>query len=461
MNTLKIAFRNIFRNSRRSLMTVMAIGVGAASLLLFGEFIENIMLALQSNEVMQSGHVSVFRKGFFESGAGNPGAFGIKDYKKVLKEFSEDPEVKDLINVSTATVTLFGIAGNFETETSKTFIGVGVVPADFNKMRLWDEHHLPFDMRYREPVMSENNSTHGIVGVGMAKILGLCEKLKIPHCREIPPPPKKENLTKKTRDFSGLGESENKSKSDEIKIDLLGGTASGAPNVVSFYIDKAVPQGVKEYDDAYVGMNIELAQQLLYGRGEKMATALVFQLHHTADIKQFSTRIKSLVAAKNLDLEVKELEELKPFYTQALAMFRSIFAFIAVIMAVIVLFTVVNTMSMSVMERTNEIGTLRALGVKQKEITYQFVLEGLVLGFLGSSLGVLFGSVIAQIVNHSGLEWLPAGQAEPVPLMVQTTGVGLMVFTIWLGLTLMATAASWLPARKAAELKIVDALGHV
>lgn len=461
MNTLKIAFRNIFRNSRRSLMTVMAIGVGAASLLLFGEFIENIMLALQANEVMQSGHVSVFKKGFFEFGAGNPGAFGIKDYKKILKEFSEDPEVKDLINVSTATVTLFGIAGNFETETSKTFIGIGVVPADFNKMRLWDEHHLPFDMRYREPVMSELNSTHGIVGVGMAKILGLCEKFKMPTCRETMPQTKKENFAKKTRDFSGLGESEGTSQNSDVKIDLLGGTASGAPNVVSFYIDKAVPQGVKEYDDAYIGMNIELAQQLLYGRGEKMATALVFQLHHTADIDRFASRINSIVKSKGLDLEVKALEELKPFYTQALAMFRSIFAFIAAIMAVIVLFTVVNTMSMSVMERTNEIGTLRALGVKQKEITYQFVLEGLVLGFIGSSVGVVFGSIVAQIVNHSGLEWLPAGQAEPVPLMVQTTGVAPMIFSIWLGLILMATAASWMPARKAAQLKIVDALGHV
>lgn len=469
---MKIAFRNIFRNSRRSLMTVLAIAVGAASLLLFGEFIENIMLALQTNEVMQSGHVSVFKKGFYEYGAGNPGAYGIKDYSKVLEEIRQDPEIKDLIRISTTTVVMFGIAGNAQAETSKTFFAIGVEPKAFNDMRLWDEHHMPFSQKYRDPVMSETELTHGIIGVGMAKILGLCERLGGESCvspytkekKVSQPSIKKAEPTKPVvRDFSALSETvaRETTPSQEVKIDLLAGTASGAPNVVSLVVDKAVPQGAKEYDDAFIGMNIALAQQLLYGRGEKMVSSIVLQLHSTKDMLRVRDRIRALIEKNGWDLEVKDLEQLKPFYTQSLGMFRVIFTFIAAIMAIIVLFTVINTMGMSVMERTQEIGTLRALGVKKLGITRQFVLEGVLLGVIGSTLGVLFGSLMATLINHSGFRWLPPGQADSIPLMLQTTGVGMMIFTIWAGLAVMATIASWFPAKKAAELKIVDALGHV
>src|SRR5512136_2794910 len=99
--------------------------------------------------------------------------------------------------------------------------------------------------------------------------------------------------------------------------------------------------------------------------------------------------------------------ELQPFYKQAVGMFIAIFSFISIVMAVIVLFTVVNTMSMSVMERTHEIGTLRAMGVKRKGIAIQFMIEGILLGMIGATAGILIGSVAGEIVNHSGFIWHP------------------------------------------------------
>ncbi|MFX8354967.1 FtsX-like permease family protein, partial [Acinetobacter baumannii] len=69
-------------------------------------------------------------------------------------------------------------------------------------------------------------------------------------------------------------------------------------------------------------------------------------------------------------------------------MFGTIFGFIAVIMGVIVLFTIANTMSMSVMERINEIGTLRALGQRRSGVRRQFLAEGFLLGLFGATLGV-------------------------------------------------------------------------
>jgi len=441
-------------------MTICAIGVGAAALLLFGEFFERIKLNLETVAVKQTGQIAVFKKGYFDFGSGNPGAYGIKNYEEVIRTIQEDASIKDLVNVVTPSIHLFGIAGNFELETSKTFFGIGVVPDDFNKMRKWDEHDLGWPSRWSDPIMSNADETRGIVGVGVARILGLCEKLQLKDCPKLEQKAKDE---KKVRDFGDLGTEDLSAKpADEgARLDLLSATASGAPNVVSFIVDKAVPQGAKELDDAFVAMNFSLAQKLLYGREGKSANAVVIQLHRTKDMKFARQALLDLFKSKGWDLEVRDLNELQPFYRQAVGMFSSIFSFIAVIMGVIALFTVVNTMSMSVMERTNEIGTIRALGVKRRGITEQFVVEGALLGVVGSSLGLIFGSFVAILVNHSGLMWLPPGQAEPIPLTVQNYKVGSLLLTIWLGLFAMSVIASFLPAHRAAKMKVVDALGHI
>jgi putative ABC transport system permease protein len=245
------------------------------------------------------------------------------------------------------------------------------------------------------------------------------------------------------------------------RIDLLAATAGGAPNVLSFFVSKAELQGVKELDDSFVAMHFALAQKLLYGRGEHKAVSIVLQLHRTEDIASVRARLLSIFREHGLDLEVRDFTELQPFYKQVISMMEAIFSFISVIMAVIVIFTVVNTMSMSVMERTNEIGTARAMGVQRRSIRYQFLIEGWMLGAIGATIGLILASFIAIMINHSGLTWTPPGQAAPVPLSVLTSGVGALNASVWLGLVFMATVAALIPANRAARLPVVDALRHV
>ena len=173
---------------------------------------------------------------------------------------------------------------------------------------------------------------------------------------------------------------------------------------------------MKELDDTYVAMHFALAQQLLYGRGEHQAVGIVLQLHRSEDMPAARARLASLFSDAKLDLEVRDFTELVPFYKQVIGLFGAIFTFIAVIMGVIVLFAVVNTMSMSVMERTNEIGTARAMGVRRRGIRRQFVAEGAMLGAIGATVGLILAVIIALLVNRSGLTWMPPGQAAPVPL---------------------------------------------
>ncbi|NJL58497.1 MAG: FtsX-like permease family protein [Desulfobacteraceae bacterium] len=118
------------------------------------------------------------------------------------------------------------------------------------------------------------------------------------------------------------------------------------------------------------------------------------------------------------DFEVKEFGELRPNYGQIIALFGSIFTFVSMVMGTIVLFTIINTMSMSVMERVNEIGMIRALGVRSGGVMLQFLTEGSLIGMSGASIGTLLAIIIAFIINESGLTWIPPGYVEPVPLTI-------------------------------------------
>jgi putative ABC transport system permease protein len=467
MMLFKIGVRNILRNRRRSAVNGLAIAVGALALLVFGAFQNYIFAGFQTQVVQGRGHLTVFRKGYFLYGAGNPAAYGIDDYKEAMRLVAGDPVLKPLINVVTPTLSLFGIDGNFqgENDAAKTFLGIGVVPSDRERMRQWNEFgtgrlYVP-DRR-----LADDDETRGLIGVGLARILNLCGQLKIADC---PPPPKSANrqlaaADTAKEDFSALVAGDLEPTPDAVRtmphIDLLAATAGGAPNVVSLYLAGADPQSVKEFDDNYIGMHLALAQQLLYGRGERKVTGIVLQLHRSEDMPAARARLAALFQEKGLDLEIRDFAELTPNYAQTLAFFRSVFLFITVIIGVIVLFTVINTMTMAVMERTNEIGTTRAMGIRRSGIRRQFLLEGWLLGVIGASAGVVLAVIVAAIANRSGLTWTPPGNANPVPLKLYLDSRGLMLGT-WLGLVLVATIAALIPANRAAKLPVVDALRHV
>jgi putative ABC transport system permease protein len=468
MMLFKIAFRNILRNGRRSLMTASAIAVGSIALILFGEYNDFTFLGLQMQAVTGSGHLSVFQKGYFDFGSGNPAGYSIANYRSVISLIENDPELKPMLNVVTPTVSLFGIAGNFSIDASKTFFGTGFVPSDRDKMRHWDEYHLRAPSTVFPPLgISDNDINHGIVGLGMARILGLCGPLKISDC---PAAPKEKTVVNRTApapsvDLAELaardrGPAEAAPAETAPRLDLLSATAAGAPNVVTFYVNEAQSQGVRELDDAFVGMHIALAQELLYGRGEHKAVSIVVQLHRTEDLPRAMARLKTLFAAHKLPLEAHDYSELSTGYVQIRNFLSVMFAFLAVIMGVIVVFTVVNTMSMSVMERTNEIGTARAMGVRRSAIRRQFVIEGFMLGLIGATAGIILATFISIWFNQAGIMYMPPGQARAVPIRLLTGDYALLL-RVWISLVVIATVGSLIPANRAAKMKVVDALRHV
>ena len=462
MRTLSLALRNLLRNRRRSLTTLSAMVIGAVTILVFGGYSRNITLSLQTSYVMRGGHLQIQRKDYFLYGSGNPAAYGIADYQHVIDVVVRDPVLAPMLAVVTPTISLGGIAGNFAAGVSRTIIGAGLVVADRNRMRRWND----FDLSINLPPSALTGTAEDavVIGNGVARVLELCEPLKVANC---PGHTKTEAAAGVAApdDVTALSalEARPAAAPGEARIELLAANVHGAPNVASLRVVKAERQGFKEFDDMFVGMHLAQAQRLLYGAEKPQATAVVLQLAHTSQIPAAKARLAELLATtlKREPLEVQDFEALNPFYGQAVGMFAAIFGFMAALIGAIVLFTVGNTMSMAVIERTAEIGTLRAMGLRRSGIRRLFMSEALLLGVIGAVAGVAAALCVAWLVNHAGLTWLPPGQVDPVPLTVRVWGETKMMLGTAAGLALVAVVSAWWPARRAARMLIVDALRHV
>jgi putative ABC transport system permease protein len=115
------------------------------------------------------------------------------------------------------------------------------------------------------------------------------------------------------------------------------------------------------------------------------------------------------------------------------------------------LFGIVNTLSMSVIERTREIGVLRALGSTRWQVRRQIGDESLVIGLIGALLGIAVGAVLGWAL----LEGLSSG----IPGVDYKPPLGTMVWVAVAGLVL-GLIASILPARRAARLDVIRALSY-
>ncbi|BAL93708.1 ABC transporter permease [Rubrivivax gelatinosus] len=469
-STLSLAWRNLLRNRRRSLMTLFAMVLGLTAVLLFGGYIRDITYSLQTNFVVGSGHLQIQHRDYFRLGTGNPAAYGVARYERIMQTLKDDPELGPMLVVVTPSLQFGAIAGNFAAGVSRTAYVTGIVVDDQNRMREWNDYGQR-NLSSRNLSLSGTPSDTAIIGTGLARVLKLCGPLKVKDCEnsDAPPPAVPEaSGAALPDDIVALSDSTARPVATppaggRARIELLAASPRGAPNVADIGVLAAEFQGVKEYDDVYVALHLSQAQKLVFGASPPQVTAIALQLQHTSQLPAARARVEELLRTtlKDEPLAVLDYEELNPFYGQTLAMFAAIFGFIAVLMGSIVLFTVSNTMSMAVVERTAEIGTLRAIGLRRGGIRAIFVCEGLILGCIGAALGIAVSLAAASLINHLELTWVPPGRIEEVPLAVRLAGENTMLAIGAVGLVVVAALSALLPAARAARMNIVDALRHV
>ncbi len=462
MNTWLLALRNLLRNRRRSLATLLAMVVGLTAILLFGGYRSNILFGMETGFVQQSGHLQVQRRGYFLDGSDNPTAYGMPRYRELIAAIQHDPVLAPMVVVATPTLQLGGIAGNYSAGASRSVVASGLVAKDRNRMLQWNDYGM---ISYAQPLALEGAAEDAVVvGTGVARKLQLCATLEVPNCRQATAAEHATTGAPAPDDVLALSalEKAQQPQGAQNRIEMLAASASGAPNVASLTVVKASNLGIKALDDIFMAMHLAQAQKLIYGAGRPEATAIILQLRHTREMPAARAQLAALLARDfaGEPLEVLDFQTLNPLYLQTDEFMASMFGFIALLIGVIVLFTIGNTMGTAVMERTVEIGTLRAMGLRRSGIRRLFLCEALLLGAIGSVAGLACALGLAWLINHSGWAWTPPGYSYAYLILVRVwQDLPLLAGSV-AGMIAVTVASAWWPASRAAKLEIVDALRH-
>ena len=462
MKTLSLALRNLLRNRRRSLTTLLSMGIGLVAILIFGGYKSNVIYGIETGVVQQSGHLQIQHSGYFSEGGDNPTAYGIDGYERLIAAIKNDPVLAPMLSTVTPSLQLGGLAGNFAAGVSRSVMASGVVVDEHNHMLQWNDYGLK---SYANPLPLVASEPDGVViGAGVARKLKLCNTLNVPNCVQSSTPRVGDGGSAPD-DITALSDLESSAlaPTDEARIEMLASTAHGAPNVASLRVVAANNMGIKAFDDVYMAMHLAQAQKLIYGSAAPTVTAIRIQLQHTSQIPAAKKRLKQIFEDTFMvqSLVLLNFKELNPLYGQTAQFMSSMFGFISILIAVIVLFMIGNTMSTAVVERTVEIGTLRAIGLRRSGIRNLFLCEGVLLGLLGSALGVVCALIFATLINHSGWTYVPPGYSYAYLILVRVwQDTGLLLGSV-LGLVVVTVLSAWWPARRASKLMIVDALRHV
>jgi len=403
---LKIAFLNIFRNKRRTFLTMLVIVSGITSMIIFGGYVQYQYWGLRESFIRtQLGHIQVYRKGYAQEGNIDPLQYLISDYEQVRRVIHEvQPEVRAV----SAQLEFSGLVSTSEKTT--VFIGKGIEPET-------DYLISSAEVIRRGRDISQFDVEAGILGIGLADGLGV-----------------------KPGEF----------------VTLLTSTKKGGINAVDFELKGAFKSGIKEYDDKALKIPLSLAQYLL---NVKEVSRLIILLKNTDDTNMVAQNLKSVFEQKGFDLEIKSWDELAPFYHSVVSLYNGIFRFIGGIIGIIVIFSIANTLLMSVMERVNEIGTIRAMGATRPLVLRSFIYEGIIIGIIGGIIGVIIGIIMSCLININGIP-MPAAPSMTrgyVAYIIITPQVLIYGFLLAL---VTAFISSIFPARKASKMKIVDALRH-
>lgn len=149
---------------------------------------------------------------------------------------------------------------------------------------------------------------------------------------------------------------------------------------------------------------------------------------------------------------VQSVEDTQKALTQIINIMQGIVAALAGVALVAAMFGIINTQYISVLERTREIGIMKALGMSRSTISNLFVLEAIWIGFLGALIGISAGLILTAVLNPWISDRLDLGDMH---LLVVDW---VQLFGLLLGLMLLAAVAGVLPARKAAKLDPIEAL---
>lgn len=408
MYLLKMAARNLGKNHRRSLFTALALGLGFASICIFSGYIHNVYTGLSEQAVHGEGlgHLTLVKRGYFENGTIHP-----KNYLLTKDELARIGAVLSAdsgVRLWTPRLAIDGLISNGNTST--IFMAEGIVPEQEEILRA---QYRPD----RGGMLDAKKPTEIVVSSDLARMLGL------------------------------------RTGANAVVFTT---TLDGQVNALDADVGSIYNTGVSATNDKTLLLPLAYTRRLLDTDG---ADRLRILLRNIDDTDEARSRLVSKLSGIGIPIEIRTWKQLSTFYVQVKALFDMIFTFIFSIVAIIVVMSVTNTMSMTVMERTREIGTLRALGMKRRQTVVLFSLEAMMLAAAGCAAGCVLTVAVCGLMSVLNISYVPPNTSDHVPLLVDFV-FGWVAFAFF-SLLILAAGAAYIPSAGASRTRIVDALGHV
>lgn len=403
---LGFAWQNTLRNRRRSLVTVSIAALGTASILLAGGFALYTYESLAQAAARDTGHLVLGTPAHFTTDEDVPLQHGLSNVAQLRATLLADTAVRQVL----PRVEFSGLISNGDKSTVMVAVGVDpdnefAIKGPFLTMKDGSVLAAPIEGQSDEPEV--------MLGEALARSL------------------------KATPGSS---------------LTLLASTTEGAMNAMDVRVKGIFSTGVPEMDKRMVYTSVATAQRLL-------VTDRVTSLGVFLNSMEATLPTQASLATQLPGLEVQNWEQQAVFYQAVKGLYNRIFGALGIIIGVIVVFVVTNAMAMAIIERTREIGTLRALGTLPGQLLRSLGLEGMLLGGVGALVGAALSLGVSLLLYVVPVDMPPPpGRSVGYPLNVAIDPT-LYLFTMlaMVSLTLLASLAV---ARKTVNMPVVDALAH-
>lgn len=415
-----LAARNVLRNHRRSAVTLAAIGVGVAMLTLLNGFTTGAReLMLQDVVQGRTGALQIHRAGYLDDLEGNPTRLNMPYSEEMLGRIRAVTGVTGV----TGRLQFNGLVSNGVSQTM--FVGRGIDPTREREVCPRSGGEVKAGGEW----LSANDGAQALVGYELAQSLSLTTVAQKEAGR-----PEPAGLS----DFLSVQSSSPEGRANAMELRVKGLTASTFP-----FENKRV-----------LTLPLSTAQELLGLEGK--VTEYAVGVAELSQLEQVAGRLR---AALGPEYEVHSWDQLQPFVRDVINRHFIVLGAIGFVLFVIVLAGIANTMLMSVFERVREIGTMLAVGVRRREVLFLFVLEALLLGFLGGVAGALVGRVALLALAARGITLKLSGtSAESV--LRPTVSASFLFLCVAVAVA-GALVSSAYPAWRASRLNPVDALRAV
>ena len=404
----RLAGRNLLRHRRRTFLTGSIVVVGFVAVTMTAGFIVQTFEALRQATIdALGGHVRLFDPRADGKTDEEAQSYLIDDWEGLARLVRKDPRVVRIL----PKLSFFGLAA--KGERSVAYLGTGTEPEQ--------ERASGFapDLVVAGRFFANPDADEVMLGAGLARSLG-----------------------------AAPGD----------LITVLTTATDGSLNAVDAAVVAILQYPVKEMDDRVLFLPYRAAARLLKAEGKVHVLAVRLSRDEETDAAARSVAEAARTAGR--PVAVKTWLETAAFYKQVRLLYIGIFLFTGIVLAVVVILAVANTMTMSVFERTREMGTLLAIGMERGQVKKLFLLEGLLLAAAGTLLGAVLSLLFRAGLNALSIQMPPPpGGTRGTLLFVRFFPIAYAAGFVLMTATLLV--ASWWPARRASRLNPVEALAHV